>query len=247
MGQTTPSQFSSSCSQITTQDNRSNGKIRAILGGTFNPPHNGHIGAALHAADEIGVREVHLMPCKLAPHKSVGVSEVHRVKMIELCAQSNDRLIPELVELALPSPSYTVKTLRALKEKSDDTICFFIGADSLYNLDKWYEWDRLLDYCHLVVMRRDDEKFSPPPAIQAWLDSHMANDKSVIHKEPAGHVVLTNTPLYSVSSTEIRNVISSEQPAGCSGKQNSSGTPIAKTWLDESVLRYINEHQLYKS
>ena len=59
------------------------------------------------------------MPCKLAPHKSVGVSESHRVKMIELCAQNNDRLIPELIELTLPSPSYTVKTLRALKEKSE--------------------------------------------------------------------------------------------------------------------------------
>ena len=127
--------------------------MKAILGGTFNPPHKGHIGAALKAADEIGVNHVHLMPCKLAPHKSVGVSESHRVKMIELCAQNNDRLIPELIELTLPSPSYTVKSLRALKEKSDDTICFFIGADSLYNLDKWYEWEHLLDYCHLVVMR----------------------------------------------------------------------------------------------
>jgi nicotinate-nucleotide adenylyltransferase len=187
------------------------------------------------------------MPCKLAPHKSVGVSESHRVKMIELCAQNNDRLIPELIELTLPSPSYTVKTLRALKEKSDDTICFFIGADSLYNLDKWYEWEHLLDYCHLVVMRRDDEKFSPPPAIQAWLDCHVANDKSVIHAKPAGHVVLTNTPLFSVSSTEIRDVLASAATSEKSGTPNSSNADLSNLWLEESVLDYINEHQLYKS
>ncbi len=85
--------------------------------------------------------------------------------------------------------------------------------------------DLLLDYCHLVVMRRDDDKFSPPPAIQAWLDCHVANDKNVIHAKPAGHVVLTNTPLFSVSSTD----------------------DLSNLWLEESVLDYINEHQLYKS
>ena len=218
--------------------------VKAILGGTFNPPHKGHIEAALSAADELGVHEVHLMPCKLAPHKAVGVSETHRVRMIELCAQTNNRLIPELIELTLPSPSYTVKTLRALKENSDDTICFFIGADSLYNLDKWYEWEHLLDYCHLVVMRRDDEEFSPACAIQAWLDTHVSDDKNVIHTEPAGKVVLTNTPLYNVSSTEIREVLASATPADKG--HVLEGSP-AELWLENAVLEYINEHQLYKS
>ena len=218
--------------------------VKAILGGTFNPPHKGHIEAALSAADELGVHEVHLMPCKLAPHKAVGVSETHRVRMIELCAQTNDRLIPELIELTLPSPSYTVKTLRALKENSDDTICFFIGADSLYNLNKWYEWEHLLDYCHLVVMRRDDEEFSPACAIQAWLDTHVSDDKNVIHTEPAGKVVLTNTPLYNVSSTEIREVLASATSADKG--HVLEGSP-AELWLENAVLEYINEHQLYKS
>ena len=218
--------------------------VKAILGGTFNPPHKGHIEAALSAADELGVHEVHLMPCKLAPHKAVGVSETHRVRMIELCAQTNNRLIPELIELTLPSPSYTVKTLRALKENSDDTICFFIGADSLYNLNKWYEWEHLLDYCHLVVMRRDDEEFSPPCAIQAWLDTHVSDDKNVIHTEPAGRVVLTNTPLYNVSSTEIREVLASTTPADKG--HVLEGSPV-ELWLENAVLEYINEHQLYKS
>jgi nicotinate-nucleotide adenylyltransferase len=167
--------------------------------------------------------------------------------MIELCAQSNDRLIPELIELTLPSPSYTVKTLRALKEQNDDTICFFIGADSLYNLDKWYEWEKVLDYCHLVVMRRDEEAFSPPAAIQAWLDSYEANDKRVIHTKPAGQVVLTSTPLYSVSSTEIRNVLANAQSAINDSDLNRESAAPATSWLDERVLEYINEHQLYKS
>ncbi|MBT3135627.1 nicotinate (nicotinamide) nucleotide adenylyltransferase [Alteromonas sp. ALT199] len=229
------------------RSSHSSSRVKAILGGTFNPPHKGHIGAALKAADEVGIERVHLMPCKLAPHKSVGVSESHRVKMIELCAQNNDRLIPELIELTLQSPSYTVKTLRALKEKNDDTICFFIGADSLYNLDKWYEWEQLLDYCHLVVMRRDDEKFSPPPAIQAWLDCHVTNDKNIIHAKPAGHVVLTNTPLYSVSSTEIRDVLANVATSNRADAPNASMANSTRLWLEESVLAYINEHQLYKS
>lgn len=217
---------------------KSSPAVKAILGGTFNPPHKGHISAALKAADEIGVNVVHLMPCKLAPHKSVGVSETHRVKMIELCAENNDRLIPELIELALPSPSYTVKTLRALKEKSDETICFFIGADSLYNLDKWYEWEQLLDYCHLIVMRRDGAAFTPPKSISLWLDKHKAHDSSVINTCKNGAVLLIDTPLYPVSSTEIRN-----------GMAKTSATDITTTsdWVPRSVLNYIEEHQLYKS
>ncbi len=212
--------------------------IKAILGGTFNPPHKGHINAALAAADALKIDSVYLMPCKLPPHKAVSVSEAHRVAMIELCCQENKRLKSELIELALPAPSYTVKTLRALRQQSQDTICFFIGADSLYNLDKWYEWEQLLDYCHLIVMRRGEAAFTPPKSISLWLDKHKAHDSSVINTCKNGAVLLIDTPLYPVSSTEIRN-----------GMAKTSATDITTTsdWVPRSVLNYIEEHQLYKS
>lgn len=216
--------------------------IKAILGGTFNPPHKGHIGAALDAADKLGIQQVHLMPCKIPPHKPVEVSESHRVKMIELCCQENLRLKPELIELDLPSPSYTVKTLRALRQKSEQTICFFIGADSLYNLSKWFEWEHLLTYCHLVVMRRDGESFTPCDEIRAWLDRHAVTDTQVINEKPSGAVLLVDTPLYPISSTDIRSALSEN-------KRASTGTkPLnIDEWVPRHVIDYITTNQLYKS
>ncbi|BFT30173.1 nicotinate-nucleotide adenylyltransferase [Alteromonas sp. D210916BOD_24] len=166
------------------------------------------------------------------------MSEAHRVAMIELCCQENNRLHPELIELSLPAPSYTVKTLRAMRQQSQDTICFFIGADSLYNLDKWYEWEQLLDYCHLVVMRRDGETFSPPNAVKLWLEKHKAHDISVINARKNGAVLLIDTPLYSISSTEIRNAMT---------QTSATDITTSSDWVPGSVLNYIKEHQLYKS
>lgn len=219
--------------------------VKAILGGTFNPPHQGHIGAALSAADKLGIQDVYLMPCKLPPHKSVDVTEAHRVNMIALCCDHNQRLKQELIELSLPSPSYTVKTLRELRKRNSDTICFFIGADSLYNLDKWYEWQQLLDYCHLVVMRRDDEFFSPPSSVSAWLNEHVATDSNVIYKLSHGKVLLVETPLFPISSTELRASLSSN---ASSDVQLRSDTNInVSNWVSNPVLEYIKENQLYKS
>ncbi len=220
--------------------------IKAILGGTFSPPHLGHINAALHAADSLGIPHVHLMPCKLPPHKAVDVSEVHRVNMIKCCCEENSRLIPELIELTLPSPSYTVKTLRAMRESHKGAICFFIGADSLYNLNKWYEWERLLEYCHLVVMRRDTETFNVPSAINAWLDKHVTNDTDVINVQNQGAVLLTNTPLYPVSSTDIRHVLATTLHSGETDQGDASAYNDIVKWLSPRVLEYIKAHQLYK-
>ena len=219
--------------------------IKAILGGTFNPPHLGHIGAALSAADLLGIQDVYLMPCKLPPHKSVEVEEAHRVNMIVLCCDHNQRLKQELIELSLPSPSYTVKTLRELRKRESDTICFFIGADSLYNLDKWYEWQHLLDYCHLVVMRRDDEVFSPPPTIKSWLDEHVTTDSNVISEISHGKVLLVETPLFPVSSTELRALLSSNVSNDVQHRSDTNKN--LSNWVSNPVLEYIKENQLYKS
>jgi nicotinate-nucleotide adenylyltransferase len=215
--------------------------VKAVLGGTFNPPHMGHINAALNAADALNIDQVHLMPCKIPPHKPVSVSEEHRVRMTELCCENNARLVPELIEFSLPSPSYTVKTLRALKQQSKQSICFFIGADSLYNLDKWFEWEQLLKYCHLVVMRRDSESFTPNDVISAWLNEYSAKNAQIIHERPSGSVILVDTPLYPVSSTDVRNVLRMGR------RENNANTINVNEWVPRNVLDYIAANQLYIS
>ncbi|GEA13297.1 nicotinate (nicotinamide) nucleotide adenylyltransferase [Alteromonas sp. KUL49] len=208
--------------------------ISAILGGTFNPPHHGHITPALEVATHLGIKKLGLMPCKIAPHKPVQVEQKHRVNMVKVLCETDQRLYPELIELELPSPSYTVKTLKALKQRDKHTICFFIGADSLYTLHKWYVWETLLDYCHIVVMRRDDQQYSPPDHILPWLEAHTTTDVNTLHTAENGYVYLANSGLVTVSSTELRTKIQHEDDDNM------------QQWLSQPVLDYIRHHKLYK-
>jgi nicotinate-nucleotide adenylyltransferase len=210
--------------------------MRALLGGTFNPPHFGHLKPALHAISVLNIEKLGLMPCKIAPHKPVFIDEKHRVNMVKLACEFDERLYPELIELALPSPSYTINTLKALHKSTDERIYFLIGADSLYNLTKWFEWNALLDYCHLVVMRRDGETFTPPDDIARWVTENKAKNVNELHTSSVGRVLLVNTPLHPISSTQLRALIT-----------DSDSIDTAAKWLPEPVATYINTHHLYKS
>lgn len=211
--------------------------LRALLGGTFNPPHYGHINPALSLLETLGVSKLGLMPCKIAPHKKVAVNETHRLNMVKLCCDNNPLLYLEPVELSLPSPSYTVRTLKHLQQTYQDSICFFIGADSLYNIESWFEWEHLLDYCHLVVMRRNGERFAPPSSIVAWLDANKTSDYAQLHAKPHGCVILADTPLHPVSSTQLRNAVAST---------SSASVDLLQQWVPPSVVDYIDTHQLYQ-
>lgn len=174
------------------------------------------------------------MPSKTPPHKHTDIAEYHRTAMVKLACQYNKKLYSELIELSLPSPSYTVKTLQVLKEQSDNTICFLIGADSLYNLTTWYAWDTLLDYCHLVVMRRGEQHYSPPDDILPWIEAHTTKDVSALHQRENGHVFLADTELVTISSTQIRTSVKQNHVDGL------------EKWVFEPVLNYIQQHELYK-
>lgn len=212
----------------------------ALLGGTFNPPHLGHIQPALEVTELLNVAQLGLMPCKLPPHKSTnGIDETHRVAMTQLMCALDPRLYVETIELSLPSPSYTVKTLRELRRRNPKTrIHFLIGDDSLYNLPTWYEWQALLDYCHLVVMKRDTGPLKPDPALHSWLSQHRVDHVSQLAASSHGHVFLANTTLTTVSSTEIRQTIAQHNVQHLTSHANG---------IIDSVADYIRRHHLYGS
>ncbi len=209
----------------------------AILGGTFNPPHQGHIQGALSALDQLGVERLGLMPCKIPPHKTTAmVSDHHRVAMVRLACQQSPRLYPELIELDLPAPSYSVKTLRALRQQYPGRpLLFVIGEDSLNTLDSWYEWQSLLSLCHLVVMRRQDPGRGLTPAMQKWLLEHRSHDPDQFTTSRFGHIFLARTAYHAASSTAIRNAASA----------NNDNADVAEQWLMPSIINYIKQHNLY--
>jgi len=180
------------------------------------------------------------MPCKMSPLKSdAPAGDEHRVNMLNILCQhySNKHLMlyTETLELSLPSPSYTVKTLALLREKigKDSPLCFFLGDDSLYTLPKWREWGALLDFCHLVVMPRTTKQSALLPELQPWWSTHLVDDPAVLHQQPNGCIYRCHTPMYRVSSTSLRKAV-------CDASKG------ADKWLPEALRDYILQHQLYQ-
>nr|WP_269468653.1 nicotinate (nicotinamide) nucleotide adenylyltransferase [Alteromonas sp. ASW11-130] len=216
-----------------------------MLGGTFNPPHYGHIQPAIAAIEIIGAEKLGLMPCKVPPHKQLAeVNQTHRVKMTELACSVDPRLYTELCELSLPAPSYSVKTFQALRALYPQTaLLFLMGEDSFYHLTSWYKWQMLTDYCHIVVMRRKGCKPPLPVEQKKWLQNSYSEVECGKFESISGNVYLVDTPYFTVSSTLIRQELANYFHAGPVAAKEIEHKIIK--WLPPQVFDYIKANRLY--
>lgn len=146
----------------------------ALFGGSFDPVHLGHLVVAETAAEALGVR-VRLMPAREQPFKGAAhaATPPQRAAMLGLAVAGNPRLGLELIELALPAPSYTVRTLRALAEReSGNRFVLLLGADAVQDLAAWYEVERLPSLADVVVFARPGSSGPPRthPLIQRVIE-----------------------------------------------------------------------------
>lgn len=208
--------------------------IRAILGGTFDPIHWGHLRPALHAAQQVGADILHLMPSAQPPHRDYpGATAQQRLAMAALAAEELSHCEAEPWELAQPRKSYTALTLQQLAQRwPNDTLLFLLGEDAFAGLPKWFQWQHLLDHAHFVVMQRPHSQRHYSEQLQQWLDSVETQSIASLHEQRQGHVYLAHTPAHNISATAIRNAI-------------QTGAPW-QHWLPASVADYITEHQLYR-
>ena len=127
-----------------------------ILGGTFNPPHIGHLVMANEAFHAMGLDEVRFMPNFIAPHKDVsGAGASERLEMTRLAVEDYPFLKVEDIEVRSGGVSYTVDTMAKLTEKEPDSEFYFIiGGDMVKGLDKWHQIDKLITMVHFVGIRR---------------------------------------------------------------------------------------------
>lgn len=187
-----------------------------IYGGSFNPIHKGHTQLAASIVAQGLVDELWLMVSPLNPLKSGEVSDIaeyeHRLKMAELATQDIHGVKVSDFERSLPLPSYTITTLEALqKAYPEDEFVLVIGADNWERFPRWYHADEIIKQYQILVYRRPGCEFD-----EASLPSS---------------VQVVDTPLYDVSSTEIRESVKKGR--------------MMRRWLDARVARYIKAHQLY--
>jgi nicotinate-nucleotide adenylyltransferase len=219
----------------TTVNTPSSGDMLAIFGGTFDPVHIGHLQPVSEASKELGLQQVRLLPCHIPPHKQTPHSSPkHRLAMLELACQQWPLFVVDDRELRWNQTSYSVDTLRDFRAEFGNhrPLVFFIGMDSLCNLDCWHEWQSLFDYCHLVVCRRGDILPDFNVNIASLVSQRQTDDPEALKRQACGLIYLAKTSLITVSSTAVRAALSQGN--------------INPAWLPAGVLDYIQQHQLYQ-
>jgi nicotinate-nucleotide adenylyltransferase len=205
----------------------------AILGGTFDPVHIGHLRSAVELREQLGCDELRLIPARIPPHRRQPVvSAEHRLRMLQLGVADEPGLLVDDRELQRDGPSYTYDTLRELRTEfgADCSLALVMGADACAALDSWHRWHELFDLAHLVIMARPDVRLPATGVVADALRPRLA-DAGALGRSPAGTVVrVALTPL-PVSATAIRALVA----AGRSPRY----------LLPDAVWRYIVDHRLY--
>jgi nicotinate-nucleotide adenylyltransferase len=176
-----------------------------LLGGTFDPPHYGHLLAAQEAACQLRLERVLFLPARQNPLKQGAPSSEarHRCEMVALAIDDNPLFQLSRLDLDRSPPSYTVDLLRTLKSDAsapDRELYFLVGADILPELPRWHRTDEILRLARLVVVNRPD---SPLPDVQA-LEAALPQARE--------RVDLVFFPGVSVSARYLRARVASGQP-----------------------------------
>lgn len=217
-----------------------------LLGGTFDPIHEGHLALARHFARVLGLNELILLPAG-QPWQKPGVTAAqHRLAMTRAAAASlalpGVTVTVDADEIEHNGPTYTVETLRRWRAKSDSNrtaaLTLLMGADQLLHLDSWHEWRELFALAHLGVASRPGFDFTALPPEVAREGAARRASAAVLAATPHGHLLVDETLALDVSATEIRR----DLPA-CVASGQRRGTAADK--LPAAVWDYILQHHLY--
>ncbi len=192
-----------------------------ILGGTFNPPHLGHLICAQEAHRELGLDRVLMIPARIPPHKPVEhePGAEHRLELCRLAIEDDERFEVSALELSRAGPSYTVDTLTELTANDPQSELYLIvGGDIAAGLPRWREPARVLELATVAVAKRRGTARS---SVDAALRSLPGGERARFF----------SMPRIGVSSTLVRRRVRSGQPI--------------RYLVPDAVAGYIAERRLY--
>ena len=198
-----------------------------IMGGTFDPVHNGHLMLADTAYRQFDLDQVWFLPNGNPPHKkeeNIRTDARHRSRMVALAIQGRDYCRLEEYEVRRREVSCSYQTLEHFrKQYPEDEFYFIIGADSLFAIETWVHPERIFPACVILAACRDDHDS---------LEEMKAQIGHLKRRYPKARIQLLRSPLIPVSSSEIRRKI-------------QAGLSIAEE-VPEEVEAYIKEEELYE-
>lgn len=205
-----------------TQQHVTNQKV-GIMGGTFDPIHYGHLILAEYVATDVKLDKVIFMPSGTPYLKSHVTEKKHRLEMTKRGIAGNDKFIVSTMELDRVGNTYTVDTMATLKQSHPNTRFYFImGADSLFDLEKWKNSEQLFKICDFAVTNRGG----------TYSKTDLQTQIQTLNQKYASQISLVSIPDIQISSTEIRKRVRNNQSI--------------KYLLPGNVEAYILEQGLYK-
>ena len=194
-----------------------------IYGGTFNPPHAGHIAAANFALKALELDRLMVIPARTPPHKQKNgdiTDGIHRLEMLKLAFAGEERITVSDLELQRDGISYTCRTVEILKAQyPGDELFLLMGTDMFLSFSSWYQPEQILKRATIAVLCRDEEAGS-----RAVLETA----KTLTGQ--GGSVVLLENPVVEISSSTLRRLL----VFGCT-----------EAYIPQSILHYIYENGLY--
>ncbi len=195
-----------------------------IMGGTFNPIHNGHLLLGERAYEQFGLDEVWFMPSKKQPHKEndLSITDDERIRLVEKAIEGNPHFVLSTMEFEREGFTYTADTLSLLhKELPQTSFYFIIGGDSLYTIEKWYLPEVIFEHANIIATGRDG------------IDEPLVLQKITELKERfQANIHYLKVPRIDISSNDIRQLL--------------RNTSSVRYMVPDNVYQYILEKELYR-
>lgn len=205
-------------------------KITGIFGGTFDPPHRGHIRLAEQALEHLSLNAVQFLPCANPVHRSQPMASAqHRLQMLELAIAGHSGFQVNTLELDRGGPSYMVDTLRQIRATNEHvSLCLMLGVDAFNNFPNWKSPDEILMLANLVVCRRPgidlDERI---------YSAHHFSSPAVLQSNQSGCILPLDIEENPCSSTRIRALLAQRESV--------------ENCLAPTITDYIYQHHLYET
>lgn len=206
-----------------------------IYGGSFNPPHLGHLKTAIAVQQYFGFQHFIFLPCKASVLKTIAPANPEdRVNMLALLLKDHPEFTIDVREINRDSPSYMVETLTSFRHDlgQNASITLLLGMDTFLTLNQWCQWQLLPSLCNLLVIKRPGVNDTQLENLFPSLPSQPCQDLQGLLHTACGKWGLFDAGLYPISSTEIRELVQQNVPS--------------ITALPDEIYQYIRKHHLYQ-
>ena len=211
---------------------RAAGRPIGLMGGTFDPLHNGHLRVAIEACESLSLDHVRLIPLH-APNHRAGPYASPAMRLAMLRVAIRPPLVLDSCEIERGGVSYSVDTLLAMRARwPTRSLCLLLGRDAYHGLPRWHRANEVLGLAHIVVASRPASDAAHDPALDELVGNAQAAGLDDLHDMCAGRVFFLDIPLLPIASSELR--------ARCAAER------MIRHLVPESVDDLITEHSLYR-